>query len=59
MGWRAEDERPAPGSDEAMREGAFVDLIRMANASAVWLANVAEEVRGGKVFWCYCVKMSS
>ena len=26
-----------------MRENAFLDLVRMTNASAVWLANVAEE----------------
>lgn len=43
MGWRGEDETPEPGSDEAAREGAFLDMIRMMNASAVWLANVAVE----------------
>ena len=43
MGWRGEDERPDAGSEAALREGAFLDMIRMNNASAVWLANVAEE----------------
>lgn len=48
MGWRGEDEAPEPGSDEAAREGAFLDMIRMTNASAVWLANVAEEAEALK-----------